>query len=55
MIPDPNDGKVSVESAKLEGMTDFLVLPVSHTFIMDDEEVLSQTLHFLRHETFSRP
>ena len=55
MIPGPDDGKVSVKNAKLEGMTDFLVLPVSHTFIMGDEEVISQTLHFLRHETFSHP
>lgn len=55
MIADPDDGKVSVESARLEGMNDFLVLPVSHTFIMNDEEVLSQTLHFLKHESFSHP
>ena len=55
MIPGPDDGKVSVESAKIKGMTDFLVLPISHTFIMDDEVVISQTLHFLEHGTFSRP
>ncbi|MGB3213022.1 MAG: alpha/beta fold hydrolase [Desulforhopalus sp.] len=54
MIPGPSDGKVSVESAKLEGMTDFLVLPENHTFIINDEEVIRQTLYFLQHEKFDR-
>ncbi|MCG6967482.1 MAG: alpha/beta fold hydrolase [Chromatiaceae bacterium] len=52
MIPGPNDGKVSVARAQVEGMTDFLVLPYGHTFIMDEPEVISQTLHFLRHGRF---
>ncbi len=53
-IPGENDGKVSVESAQVEGMTDFLVLPVNHTFIVNDDEAVRQTLHFLEHERFSR-
>ncbi|MDJ0888050.1 MAG: alpha/beta fold hydrolase [Desulfobacterales bacterium] len=52
MIPGPDDGKVSVESAKLKGMDDFLVLPVTHTFIMQDAEVMAQTAHFLSHGRF---
>ncbi len=53
-IPGENDGKVSVESAQVEGMTDFLILPVNHTFIVNDDEAIRQTFHFLRHERFSR-
>ncbi len=51
-IPGQDDGKVAVERAKVEGMTDFLVLPYSHPFIMDAHEVIAQTLHFLRHGRF---
>ena len=50
----PHDGKVSVESARLEGMTDFLVLPYAHPFILQQDEVLMQTLHFLRNGCFRR-
>jgi triacylglycerol lipase len=51
-IPGPNDGKVAVERAKLEGMSDFMVLPVNHTFMVNDEVVLAQTLHFLFYGAF---
>lgn len=54
MIPGPNDGKVSVENAKIDGMTDFMVLPHNHTFIMEKEDVIRQTLFFLKNEKFSR-
>jgi pimeloyl-ACP methyl ester carboxylesterase len=51
-IPGEDDGKVAVERARLEGMTDFLVLPFAHTFIMRENTVIQQTLHFLRYERF---
>lgn len=52
MIPGTDDGKVSVESAKLEGMQDFIVLHASHPFLMMDREVVDQTLHFLDEGSF---
>ena len=52
IIPGEDDGKVSIERAKLQGMSDFLVVPVSHPFIMKDNEVIRQTLFFLKHYRF---
>ncbi|MFT6396840.1 MAG: triacylglycerol esterase/lipase EstA (alpha/beta hydrolase family) [Bradymonadia bacterium] len=54
MLPKPNDGKVSVESAAVEGMADFLTMDVSHPFIMQKPDVIDQVLHFLEHGAFRR-
>jgi len=54
MINGEDDGKVSVEGAKVQGMRDFLVLPYSHPFIMKKRIVFEQTVHFLRHGRFQR-
>jgi triacylglycerol lipase len=53
LIPGEDDGKVSIESAKLEGMTDFCVMPATHPFIMKNKSVIEQTLAFLAKGRFS--
>jgi pimeloyl-ACP methyl ester carboxylesterase len=53
LIPGEDDGKVSIESAKLEGMTGFCVMPASHPFIMKNKSVIEQTLAFLAKGRFT--
>ncbi|HEX5436651.1 MAG TPA: alpha/beta fold hydrolase [Gemmatimonadaceae bacterium] len=48
----PNDGKVSVARARVEGMRDFLVVGRGHTSIMNAPDVIDQTFHFLAHGAF---
>ena len=52
MIPGPDDGKVSVARAKLDGMKDFLAMPVTHPFIMRNVKVIDQTIRFLNYGEF---
>lgn len=46
-LPGEDDGRVTVESARVEGAEDFLVVPFSHTWIMRRDRVIEQVLAFL--------
>lgn len=49
-----HDGVVTVESAQLEGMRDFIVLPHSHTVMLWRAAVHTQIVAFLRDGKFER-
>ncbi|MGJ8641079.1 MAG: esterase/lipase family protein [Opitutaceae bacterium] len=48
MIPGKDDGKVSTESAKVEGMQAYKVVHATHPMIMKKPEIIKDVLKFLR-------
>ena len=51
-IPGDDDGLVPLESTKVEGMNDFIILNVGHGKMRDDETVIAQLLHYLKEGKF---
>jgi triacylglycerol lipase len=53
VLPEGNDGTVTLESAQVEGMRDFVAIPASHSFIMYSDLAIDLTLEFLRSGRFA--
>lgn len=51
---EPNDGSVAVASTQMRYMDDFIVLPVSHTFIMKNQQVNEAVLNFITYGHFQK-
>lgn len=52
LLPEGNDGTVSVASTRVEGMRDFVTVPASHTFIMWSDDAGDQVVTFLQDGRF---
>ena len=52
LIPGPDDGKVAVDRAAVEGAADFKVIHATHTFIMNRKDVAEEVVHFLENGEF---
>jgi pimeloyl-ACP methyl ester carboxylesterase len=53
-LPGVDDGLVTVEATRLEGMSDFIVMTTGHAFMRYDPEVARQTINFLKEGKFAR-
>lgn len=54
LLPDPDDGKLSVAATRVEGMTDFVTVPYSHPLLMRRKEVIELCLRFIASGSFSQ-
>lgn len=52
VLENPDDGRVSVEDTKLDGMADFVVVEHSHAFMMRMQKTIELTIEFLRNGSF---
>ncbi len=55
LLGQDNDGVVTVESTRLDGAKDFVVVPMIHSGLIEDPRVFQQTLLFLKQGHFRKP
>jgi len=55
IVPRPNDGRVSVQSSRLDGMTDHVIVKTSHTGLPRHPIAIAQTIAFLQDGMFEAP
>ncbi len=53
LIPGEDDGRVAVDNTKLIEMKDFMVVPSTHLTIKYNDEVIQQTVFFLKNGKFN--
>lgn len=54
ILPGKDDGLVTIESTKLEGMSDFVLIESGHAMMRYKDEVAAQAISFLKNGAFNK-
>lgn len=54
LIPGKDDGKVSIERTRLDGMNDHIEMETSHPLMMKNDKVIDQVIYYLANGKFKR-
>lgn len=54
ILPGKDDGLVAIESTKLEGMGDFIIIESGHSMMRYNDDVAKQTISFLKNGRFAK-
>lgn len=49
------DAKVPIKNSQITNMSDFLIVPKTHAFIMNSPKVFTAIINFLEHQKFNSP
>lgn len=52
MLPNPDDGKVSLVNTKVQGMCGFISIKTSHPFLMKNKQAIEEVIHYLQYGRF---
>ncbi|MGX5175075.1 esterase/lipase family protein [Aliikangiella sp. IMCC44653] len=50
----PGDGVVEISNTQCRNMTDFIIMPLHHSFMTWDSHLIEEVRHFLNHNQFSQ-
>ncbi|MCW9000465.1 MAG: hypothetical protein OQK04_17275, partial [Kangiellaceae bacterium] len=49
----PGDGVVELSNTQCSNMADFIIMPLHHSFMTWDSELINEVTHFIQHGKFS--
>jgi hypothetical protein len=53
-LPGVNDGRITTENTKVEGMSDYIEVPASHPFIIQNANAVRQATNYIRTGVFQK-
>ncbi len=54
LLSGKDDGKLTIEETKLDGMKEHIVIHANHTYMPQNQEAIDLTIRFIQHGSFSK-